>query len=341
MPHSHHVKILFVCKKNHIYGQKMMATRRSSGLFNSTRFIVESLREQGIRAAIVEVTDNNDIDREVTKHRPDLVVIEALWVVPEKFPILKKHHPRVKWFVHLHSDMPFLALEGNAIDWIVRSAKQGIGILANSFESYEALSILLTGCQLELLPNVYRSEARRAKLDDKVVADIGCFGAVRPLKNHLLQAMAAIRFAREKKRFLRFHINVARVETGGDPVLKNLRSLFQLTQGTELCEHRWFEPDDFLDHLQVKIDLGLQVSLSETFNVVTADYVTAGLPVVVSKEVKWVDPRCWAIDNSVRDIVEKMHTVWHDRELVLHNQALLRQYAHKATSAWVAFVQAH
>src|SRR6202041_1643999 len=56
--------------------------------------------------------------------------------------------------------------------------------------------------------------------------DIACFGAVRPLKNTMLQAVAALRFADRIGKKLRFHINSSRVECQGEPVLKSLRTLF-------------------------------------------------------------------------------------------------------------------
>lgn len=175
-------------------------------------------------------------------------------------------------------------------------------------------------------------------MQDRAI-NVGCFGAVRPLKNQLLQALAAIQFAREKGSYLRFHINTGRVETGGEPVLKNLRQLFADVQGAELVEHTWFEPEDFIHFLHKHIDIGLQVSLTETFNVVTADYVTAGLPIVVSKEVKWVSSFSQAIDNSLPDIVSKMHRAWDWPILVRLNQHLLRKASKEAQALWIDWLE--
>lgn len=161
-------KILFILKKNEIYGSSLIYTRRSSGLFNSTRFIIEAMRAKGIDAHIIEVSDNNDIDRAVTKYRPDFVVIEALWVVPEKFPVLMDLHPGVDWFIHLHSDMPFLAIEGIAMDWIIRCATMGVGIIANSVESFEALKPIVPDEMLFYLPNVYLSHPQSPVSHNKV-----------------------------------------------------------------------------------------------------------------------------------------------------------------------------
>lgn len=317
--------------------------RRSSGLFNSTRFIVEGLAARGVHAHIVEVTDNNDIDREVSLFHPDLVVIEALWVVPSKFHVLKRIHPRVKWFIHLHSHMPFLALEGIAMNWIQDYARDGIGLITNSVESYDALRAILSSKELIYLPNVYLSQPRCPKWYRDHAINIGCFGAVRPLKNHLLQALSALQFAKEKHKRLRFHINGSRVETGGAPVLKNLEQLFEdqkKMHGHELVKHDWHEPEDFLT-LLAGIDIGMQVSLTETFNVVTADYVTAGIPIVVSKEVKWASRWNQAQDDSLPEIVSRMHRVWRNKPLVYWNQRLLLHHSKKSQSAWYHFVHSH
>lgn len=332
------MRVLFICKRNEIYGNTVY-TRRSSGLFNSTRFIVEALLPKGIHAHIIEVQDNNDIDREVSKFKPHLVIIEALWVVPEKFHVLKRLHPKVRWAIHLHSDMPFLALEGIAMDWTIKCARQGVTIIANSEESFEALKPIIAEHELVFLPNVYLGNPLRASRGQKHGVNVACFGAVRPLKNHLLQALAAIQFAKERCQPLRFHINVGRVETGGAPVLKNLRQLFNDTNGTKLVEHHWFEPEDFIYFLNTEIDIGLQVSLTETFNVVSADYVTAGLPIVVSKEVKWVSLFSRAIDNSLKDIVSKMHSNFNNLLLVKLNQFLLQRHSDHASVLWYEYVR--
>jgi hypothetical protein len=318
----------------------MSYARRSSGLYNSTQFIVQSLNARGAQASIVEVVDNNSIDREVTNFQPDVVVIEALWVVPDKFDILKQLHPKVKWFVHLHSNMPFLALEGIAMQWILDCSSRDVKFIANSIESYDALKPILEPSHLVYLPNVYISVPLAPKVvdDNNPTIDIGCFGALRPLKNQLLQALAAIQFAQEMGKSLRFHVNATRLETGGQPVLKNLIQLFERIENAELVQEAWYDPADFLNLLQQNIDLGMQVSLTETFNVVTADYVTAGLPVVVSDEVKWAGALSKANVHDIEDIVKAMHRNWNKQDLVALNQQMLQNYSSDAQTLWFSWL---
>ena len=83
------MKILIITKSKNNYGVETPNTL-STGLFNSAQHIVLALETvPGITIKLVSVVDNNSIDREVTLFRPDIVIIEALWVVPEKFEILK------------------------------------------------------------------------------------------------------------------------------------------------------------------------------------------------------------------------------------------------------------
>lgn len=334
------MRILFICKKNTIYGVSTYC-RRSSGLYNSTSFIVKGLCERGIPAKIIEVNDNNDIDREVTQYRPNVVVIEALWVVPEKFEVLRRLHPKVKWFIHMHSGIPFLAQEGMACGWLIDSAKRGVDIIANSRDSFDAFSKIIPPEQLDFLPNVYLKKQLPAKRHPhSPVINVGCFGAVRPLKNHLSQAFAAIQFARDLGKQLRFHVNATRTEMGGAPIVKNLRELFERLHDAELVEHDWHEAEDFVDVLHAHIDIGMQVSLSETFNVVTADCITAGIPSIVSREVPWASRLITAEEDNIESMVRMLHRAWNYPILVTYNQWLLRNYAHESLSMWYSWLHA-
>lgn len=148
------MKIQFILKKNETYSFTHYC-RRSSGLWNSVSFVSRALSIAGFEGVEqVEVGDNNDIDREVTRFKPDVVIIEALWVVPEKFDVLKKLHPKVKWFVHMHSGLPFLALEGIAMEWLIGYDDRGVGIIANSPDTFDAFNILAPGA-VKFLPNIY------------------------------------------------------------------------------------------------------------------------------------------------------------------------------------------
>lgn len=277
-------KVLFILKKRESYWG-FAQYGKSSGLYWSATFVHEMLKHNGVRSHLVEVTDNNDIDREVTNYRPTIVIIEALWVVPEKFDVLKKLHPNVKWVVRLHSNLPFLAHEGIALDWIFGYAIRDVRIAVNDSRLYDDLVALWGPNIIIFLPNYYPVQKTPYTKSHHHALHIGCYGAIRPLKNQLQQAISAIRFADEIGKTLFFHVNSTRIETGGDPVLRNIKALFESTEH-HLVEDAWMSHHEFLEKLR-HIDIGMQVSLSETFSIVAADMVSTGVPIVTSSEIKW------------------------------------------------------
>lgn len=171
---------------------------------------------------------------------------------------------------------------------------------------------------------------------------VALFGAVRPMKSHLSQALAALLFVKQYDLPLALHINVDRVEQKGDNVLKNLRALFKATPGSKLVEHPWMPHDEFIA-LCSKMDLGLQVSLTETFNIVTADLVSCGVPCVVCPDIGWMPDFCKADPSSVESIVEGMvrvHT--YDRTSIASAQRQhLTAWNNDAYQAWKDFLRTY
>ena len=292
-------RVLFVLKLRHQSGGEYSVLKHS-GLFNSATFVKDMLCENGYVADLVQVVDNNQIDAQVKKHNPDIVIIEALWVVPEKFDVLQKLYPKVKWIIRLHSELPFLANEGIALEWINKYLyMKNVYISANSdfaqrdLENYVKASMHPTlHNKIIFLPNYY--PVKNATMLPRMfwnvgsTINVGCFGAIRPMKNHLVQAAAAVEFAEQRGLICKFHINSGRVEGKGDTVLKNLRAFFQGLGGRHiLVEHGWLDRTEFLQLVR-QMDIGLQVSLSETFNIVSADFVNEDIPIVTSTEVDWM-----------------------------------------------------
>ena len=112
----HHEVYLFIHKQS---GSYATTEAPSSGVRSSVSFVVDMLQHHGINAVLAEAVDGNSIDALVTKYRPRRVVLEALWVTPEKLAELLKLHSGVRqWTVRAHSEVPFLAQEGCAVDWL-------------------------------------------------------------------------------------------------------------------------------------------------------------------------------------------------------------------------------
>ena len=320
----------------------------SSGLYNSARFVQEMLKDLlGFESTISFAIDNNTIDKLVTEYKPDIVIIEAYWVIPEKFEILSKLHPNITWVVRNHSPMPFAATEGVIIDWSLRYMDYPNVILAcNDERADREFRHLIANYKPEwekdyisercvYLPNYYPIHFKPRDKEITDVLDIGCFGAIRPLKNQLIQAVAAIEYANSVGKHLRYHINGTRIEGRGDTVLRNIRNLFKLIPH-ELIEHSWLTHEKFIELVRT-MDVGLQVSYSESFNIVAADMITNGVPVVVSSEIKWVNSMFYADPNDSADIVKKLGRAIEVNEFLyfLHpNINALHEYNKNSMERW-------
>lgn len=337
-------KILFLLKRREDYSETLHYSHNglSTGLFNSASFMNEMLNESGIESNLSVVVDNDCIDREVTKYRPTHVIIEALWVVPSKFEILQKLHPNVKWIVRLHSEMPFLANEGIAMSWIAGYAKhKNVFIGVNAPRMMEEVNYFLkSNSKTIYLPNFYPQDYKNKKLDKtKEYIDIGCFGAIRPMKNHLVQAIAAVQFADHIGKKLRFHINSGRTEMKGEPVLHNLIGMFEeLKQyGHELVHHTWAPREEFLKTC-ANMDIGLQVSFSETFNIVCADLISQGVPIVGSSEIPWSSCIFDAVPTESYDIRNALINTYCFSEINLFiHKRQLSKYTNKTRRIWLNY----
>jgi hypothetical protein len=188
------------------------------------------------------------------------------------------------------------------------------------------------------LPNFYPQDFVRKPLNkDKDTIDVCCFGAIRPLKNHLLQAVAAIGFADEIGKKLRFHVNAGRIEMQGSPVLNNLKGVFQqiADSGHQLVNQQWRPREEFLE-LCSEMDIAMQTNFSETFNIVGADVISQGVPLVGNhKEIPWAVGFFSADPNNSKEIVKKLHLAYNwPQANVIAQQASLKSYTNKTAKIW-------
>jgi hypothetical protein len=345
-------KVLFILKRREDFNPVKHSPRGlSTGLFNSASYVVDMLTASGVQAKLDIAIDNNCIDRLVNAYKPTHVIIEALWVVPTKFDVLCKLHPNVKWIIRLHSEMPFMAGEGMAMDWLGDyTTYPNIIIGVNAPRMLEEVRVYLgiknnwdkktIKERVIYLPNSYPQQYK-TKSFNKSSDDIhlACFGAIRPLKNHLLQAFAALKFANIIGKNLKFHINAGRIEMKGEPILHNLKGVFMQLAGTghELIMHEWTPREQFLE-LCAKMDIGMQCNFSETFNIVSADLISQGVPIIGCSEIPWSDPKFNAKPAFSDDICNALLLTYKNpKDNVHNNQSNLTKYTCYTQKVWTQY----
>lgn len=350
-------KIQFILKRRNDFDPELHAPEgMSTGLYNSAKFMRDMLEEAKFETDLQVVIDNNSIDRVVTQFNPNFVIIEALWVVPTKFNILITLHPNVKWIIRLHSELPFLAGEGMALDWLAEYIKFPNIIIAvnsprmlNEIKTYLATTSGFESKYIDnsiiYLPNYYPKNYKKKInkfnkfIGKKYWIDMACFGAVRPLKNHVTQAMAALKYCNHYGKQLRFHINSGRVEGKGEPVMNNLKNMFQQMNnyGHQLIIHPWTPREEFLE-ICAEMDLGLQCSFSETFNIVSADLVSQGIPIVCSNDVPWSSKYFNANPGDTNEIFHAISkTIEFNKFNVWINQRNLNKYTKQSKNTWIRY----
>jgi len=337
------IKILILLKESSNYGDYGSITKikTKTGLYNSARLVVVALNKvDGLEAELITCVDGNDIDSKLHKHKPNICIIEAIWVSPSKLIELQNKYPLIRFVVRVHSKIPFLAMEGAAIGMIKEYIK--IPNVDVSFNNHCTSKDLNSICIPNIfLPNIYEevfdfcpsNKKEKAERNRSGVYNIGCFGAIRPLKNQLNQAVAAIKFGEVYGVCVNFYVNSVRLEQGGESVLKNMKALFKDTNHT-LIEVGWLDRPDFLELLST-MDISMQVSLTESFNIVAADSVFVGVPLVISNEIDWLkngisDP------NDVDSMVKQIKAALNYKNLfITQNLIALKKYNTKSKAEWI------
>jgi hypothetical protein len=86
------------------------------------------------------------------------------------------------------------------------------------------------------------------------------------------------------------------------------------------------------------MDIGMQVSFSETFNIVAADMLVAGVPLVTSNEIPWASNLSVAEPTNLDSIVEKMSLATVVPRLnVWDNRRKLKKYLRNSILLWTGY----
>jgi hypothetical protein len=108
-------------------------------------------------------------------------------------------------------------------------------------------------------------------------------------------------------------------------------------KGHELISHTWTPREEFL-LLCSQMDLGMQCSFSETFNIVGADLLSQGVPLVTSSEIPWHAPFFSAEPTESEQIYGALHRSYNFAKInICLNQYNLKSYTNKSRKIWLNY----
>jgi glycosyltransferase involved in cell wall biosynthesis len=162
---------------------------------------------------------------------------------------------------------------------------------------------------------------------------VGSFGALRLQKHHAVAAGAVALLARRWQVPVELHVSGESHTPGAGNILRAVREILSLTPGAALVEDPW-RPAEQFRALIGSMDLCLQLSASETFNIVTADAAACGVPSVVGPAIDWtpadwiapVDDPLAAADVAIRLLSDPTAGDRGRAALEAHQQAALQQW---------------
>lgn len=317
------------------------------GLGVNALHTAKCLRKAGIGCDIYPVWKPEDIETELHKHGGIThAIIEAPWIEAPRMAKFTLNHPHVHFVVRAHSQIGFLQVEAGAIR-IMRdlvALQEGSLNFTLSANSKQLSAFFAKSYQAHCLylPNLYdlaRTTRRSPAHATGRTLRIASFGALRILKNHATAAAAALTIAQQRHCDLEFFITVNR-EEHGKGVLDSLRQMFVSVPYAKLHEVPWQTWPEFRRTV-AHMDLCIQVSYTETFNLVTADAAAEAIPSVVSSAIEWT-PRHWRADVDSSDDVARVgdHLLASPHEGERGFRAL-EEYVREGLRDWLSYLDSN
>jgi hypothetical protein len=309
------------------------------------------LNQMGIKARVLPCAQPQDIlpTLKGLPHIPTHVIIQALWVPVETMGSLISSFPDTQIASTCHSNVGFLQAEPRAIllfKEYLSLERETVNFHAagNSLRFCQAIEESFTE-PCTYLPNLYwthhkHGEPKRLWRDIGGTLRIGVFGASRVQKNMLSGAMAAMEIASNTGAFTELYISGGRND-GGPEASQRLRlgvkNLLAGMPNIKLIEVNWQTWTSFLKTVSA-MNMMIQPSYSESFNVVTADGCAEGIPSVVSSAVTWA-PESWKADaDDANDIARVGCGILGDPMAAIHGFHALQKHNKVSQNAWLSYL---
>ena len=266
------------------------------------------LKKEGLDVSVFPVRHNIDIVTAIDKYQEETkiklthAVISAPWLSVHDLKALLNHFPYIKFLILSHSNVGFLQADPWGVELFrhyieLKKTYKNIEVGGNSAKFSNWLSKAFNTKAI-LLPNLYPlAENISMKLvwDGVSAIKIGIFGAPRAQKNFMTAVGSAILIQQSLGVKVEIHMN-SDVEDSNNVVSLAITQMTKNLDNITLVKHNWAYWDDFIK-IVADMDLLLQPSYTESFNMVTADGISVGVPSVVSPAIYWA-PNSWKAETD-------------------------------------------
>ena len=331
---------LVLCYKNFAANQHISHIGLGVSALNTAKV----LKRHGLSVLVKAINSVVDLDAFLIAHPGTThVVISAAWLPVLHLGNLIIKYPQVEFAVNIHSNVGFLQADSNGVELLgryVHLQKEMLNfrVSGNNQEFVDWLTEAYTVAAL-FLPNLYdldHTVSTNKPLYNGGTIRIGAFGASRPLKNFMTAAGAAIAISKELRVPVEFWMSGGRPE-GGGAIERAIQALLKHQPAVTLKILNWSAWPAFLDFLET-MHLMIQVSYTESFNMVTADGIARSVPSVVSEAIDWVPARWIAQSDNPLDVARVGRALICDPHAVLDGVKALERHNQAGYESWLAFL---
>jgi len=315
------------------------------GLGNNALLTAKSLKSINVDCRVDGVNNAQHI-AEILRKSPQAThaIVEAAFFGVEDANQLSAEFPEIEFVFRNHSQIGFLQVEPKAIEWFTSFAQLqektlNVRLSGNNERFTQWWN---TAYNQRYLPNLYplidRTNPKIVRHSNyRDTLRIGAFGSLRLLKNFTTCAAAAMIIARRLDRNLELYMNAGRSENGGNVITDAVKKMLAGLPWAKLVEVQWQDWTQFR-HTVGNMDLNLQASFTETFNIVTADSIAEGVPVVGSAAIEWLPDDWQAMCDDSEDIARKGVNLILDPRSADSGVHALKRYQREALDVWKEYL---
>jgi hypothetical protein len=332
---------------------KALDSRRAHyfGLGITASMTAKTLRRHGIWAEVWPAADAGQLRGRLVRTiaealarralEPTHVVVLAPWLETADVASLASDFPDITFTVVSHSTFGFLGADPHAVRLLrelvdLQHATSNVRVAGNA-EKWTRVASEIWSANVTTLPNLYDTSEPMAVHRQPWPRDclrIGLFGAGRILKNGTTAAAAAALLAATHRVPVDLYISTD-VDTGG--IASPIRELVEGTPNLRIVDAGWL-PWPRFRKLVGHMHLLLQPSYTESFNVVTADGIWAGVPTVASTAIDWVPGRWQANPDDATDVARVGEYLLHCPHSINEGRRVLEQIVTRGVESWKNFL---